>query len=104
MLRIRFTNSAEADLLELWLTIAEENLTAADDALDVIQATASLLGTQPEIGRARPELADGLRSLPTRTPYIIFYLPDEDGLLVVRVLHHARDIDAEYFSQVMARQ
>ncbi|OFZ67291.1 MAG: plasmid stabilization system [Betaproteobacteria bacterium RBG_16_56_24] len=98
MSRIRFTNSAEAYLLELWLTIAEENLNAADDALDVIQATASLLGTQPEMGRARPELADGLRSLPTRTPYIIFYVPDEDGLLVVRVLHHARDIDADYFS------
>jgi toxin ParE1/3/4 len=98
MPRIRFTHSAEIDLLELWVTIAEENLTAADEILDVIQATATLLGTQPEMGRARPELAEGLRSLPTRTPYLIFYLPDDDGLLVVRVLHHARDIDAEYFS------
>lgn len=98
MLRIRFTNSAETDLLELWLTIAEENLVAADESLDLIQATVSLLGAQPEMGRARPELADGLRSFPTRTPYIIFYVPDEDGLLVIRVLHHARDIDAEYFS------
>jgi len=98
MSRIRFTHSAETDLLELWVTIAEENLIAADEILDVIQATATLLGTQPEMGRARPELAEGLRSLPTRTPYLIFYLPDDDGLLVVRVLHHARDIDAEYFS------
>lgn len=98
MPRIRFTHSAETDLLELWVTIAEENLAAADEILDVIQATATLLGTQPEMGRARPELAEGLRSLPTRTPYLIFYLPDDDGLLVVRVLHHARDIDAEYFS------
>jgi toxin ParE1/3/4 len=98
MPRIRFTHSAEADLLELWVTIAEENLTAADEILDAIQAATTLLGTQPEMGRARPELADGLRSLPTRTPYLIFYLPDDDGLLVVRVLHHARDIDAEYFS------
>lgn len=98
MLRIRFTNSAETDLLELWLTIAEENIVAADESLDTIQATVSLLGTQPEMGRARSDLADGLRSFPTRTPYIIFYLPDTDGLLVVRVLHHARDIDAEYFS------
>lgn len=98
MPRIRFTNSAEADLLELWLTIAEENLVAADESLDTIQATVSLLGNQPEMGRARPELADGLRSFPTRTHYIIFYLPEADGLLVVRVLHHARDIDAEYFS------
>lgn len=98
MSRIRFTLSAETDLLELWVTIAEENLTAADETLDVIQATAMILGTQPEMGRARTELAKGLRSLPTRTPYLIFYLPDDDGLLVVRVLHHARDIDAEYFS------
>jgi len=98
MSRIRFTNSAEADLLELWLNIAEENPVAADESLDSIQATVSLLGTQPEMGRARPELADGLRSFPTRTPYIIFYVPDGDDLLVVRVLHHARDIDAEYFS------
>lgn len=98
MPRIRFTHSAETDLLELWVTIAEENPTAADEILDVIQATATLLGTQPEMGRARPEVAEGLRSLPTRTPYLIFYLPDDDGLLVVRVLHHARDIDVEYFS------
>lgn len=98
MLRVRLTHSAEADLLELWLYIAEENLVAADEALDSIQSTVSLLATQPEMGRARPELADELRSFPTRIPYIIFYLPGDDGLLVVRVLHHARDIDADYFS------
>ena len=59
MPRIRFTNSAETDLLELWLHIAEENLVAADESLDSIQVTVSLLATQPEMGRARPELADG---------------------------------------------
>lgn len=98
MSRIRYTNSAETDLLALWLAIAEDNLVAADESLDSIQSTVSLLATQPEMGRVRPELADGLRSFPTRTAYIIFYVPDEDGLLIVRVLHHARDIDAEYFS------
>ena len=98
MPRIRFTHAAEADLLELWLTIAEENPATADESLDSIQATVSLLGSQPEMGRARPELSDGLRSFPTRTPYLIFYLSKDDGLLVVRVLHHARDIGAEFFS------
>ena len=78
MPRIRFTSLAEADLLELWLTIAEENLVAADESLDTVQTTVALLGTQPEMGRARPELANGLRSFPMRTPYII-YLP-EDGV------------------------
>lgn len=98
MPRIRFTNAAETDLLELWMTIAEANLVAADESLDIIQATVALLDTQPEMGRTRPELADSLRSFPTRTSYIIFYFSDDDGLLVVRVLHHARDIDADYFS------
>jgi toxin ParE1/3/4 len=82
----------------LWLNIAEENQVAADESLDVIQAEVSLLATQPEMEIARPELADGLRSIPTRTPYIIFYVANEEGLLVVRVLHHSRDIDVEYFS------
>lgn len=95
---IRYSYSAETDLLELWLNIAEENPIAADETLDSIRSTVSLLTTQPEMGRARPELADGVRSFPTRTPYIIFYVPDQDGLLIIRILHHARDIDAGYFS------
>lgn len=94
---VRFANSAEADLIDLWLVIAEDNPTAADKVLDTIYATATLIGTQPEMGRARPELADGLRSFPTKTPYIIFYFPDADGVVVIRVLHHSRDIDTDYF-------
>lgn len=94
---VRFANSAQADLIDLWLVIAEDNPTAADKVLDTIYATATLISTQPEMGRARPELADGLRSFPTKTPYIIFYLPDADGVVVIRVLHHSRDIDTDYF-------
>lgn len=94
---VRFASSAEADLLDLWLVIAENNPTAADKVLDTIYGTAMLIGTQPEMGRARPELADGLRSFSTKMPYIIFYLPDSDGIIVIRVLHHARDIDAQLF-------
>lgn len=94
---VRFTDSAESDLVDLWLVIAEDNPKAADKIVDSIYATATLIGTQPEMGRARPELADELRSFPTKTPYIIFYLLDPDGVVVVRVLHHARDVDSDYF-------
>lgn len=94
---VHFASSAESDLLDLWLVIAEDNPTAADKVLDTIYGTATLIGTQPEMGRARPELADGLRSFPTKTPYIIFYFQEADEVIVVRVLHHARDIDTEYF-------
>lgn len=98
MSRIQFTHIAELDLLELWLTIAAENPVAADKSLDSIQATVVLLESQPEMGRERPELSYKLRSISTRTPYIIFYTSNDDGLLVVRVLHHARDIGTEFFS------
>jgi len=45
------------------------------------------------MGRARVELAPGVRSLPFGR-YVIFYLPLHDGIDVVRVLHSARDIEA----------
>jgi toxin ParE1/3/4 len=47
------------------------------------------------MGRARPELADQLRSHPFRR-YVIFYLPMKDGIDVVRVLHSARDVDTAF--------
>jgi toxin ParE1/3/4 len=49
---------------------------------------------QPEMGRRREELAAGLRSWPTSTPYILFYFAESDGITIARVLHHARDIPA----------
>ncbi len=47
------------------------------------------------MGRARQELADSMRSFPFGR-YVIFYVPLEDGIDVVRVLHSARDIDAVF--------
>lgn len=49
---------------------------------------------QPKKGRARDELATGLRSWPTSTPYLLFYFIDADGITIARVLHHARDVPA----------
>jgi plasmid stabilization system protein ParE len=43
----------------------------------------------------RNDLSPGIRSFPTQTRYILFYLPaaaGQEGITVVRVLHHARDI------------
>ena len=92
-----FAQSAQADLLEAWLFIAEDDLGAADRVLDSIETDAEMLATQPLMGRARPELADGVRSWPTSTAYILFYLVNEKGIAVIRVLHHARDIKRTLF-------
>jgi plasmid stabilization system protein ParE len=92
MSRVLFAQSAQADLLEAWLFIAEENMDAADGVIDSIDKEAQILALQPLMGRARPELDQEVRSWPTSTRYILFYVPDQDGIIVLRVLHHARDI------------
>ncbi|WP_226406166.1 type II toxin-antitoxin system RelE/ParE family toxin [Dechloromonas denitrificans] len=89
-----YTASAENDLLEAWLYVAEDSVTAADRMLDQIEAEAIRLLDQPLMGRERNELSSDMRSWPTSTPYILFYFPNEQGLVVARVLHHARDIPA----------
>jgi len=87
-----FTGSAQADLLEAWLYIAEDSLSAADRVLAAIERDAGVLLGQPLIGRARPELGQQVRSWPTSTPYILYYVNDESDIVVLRVLHHARDV------------
>ncbi|KXB29895.1 plasmid stabilization system [Dechloromonas denitrificans] len=79
-------------MLEAWLYVAEDSVTAADRMLDQIEAEAIRLLDQALMGRERNELSPGIRSWPTSTPYILFYFPNEQGVVVARVLHHARDI------------
>lgn len=81
-------------MLEAWLFVAEDSIVAADQLLDQIQADSRTLLLQPKMGRARDELAVGLRSWPTSTPYLLFYFVDDDGITIARVLHHARDVPA----------
>jgi addiction module RelE/StbE family toxin len=92
MHRLVFTERAQADLLEAWLFIAEDNPAAADKVLDTLEKEAKLLLVQPLMGRARPELGGAVRSWPSATPYVVFYEVDESELTVLRVLHHARDV------------
>jgi len=92
MPRLLFTQSAQSDLLEAWLFIAEDKPAAADGVLAAIEKEAKALLAQPLMGRARPELAEGVRSWPTSTRYILYYLVMPEGITVLRVLHHARDI------------
>ena len=86
---------AEADILEIWDYIADDSLAAADRWVDRLDVQFRLLAAQPMMGRARDELAPGVRSFPFGR-YVVFYVPLDDGIDVVRVLHGARDIDAVF--------
>jgi toxin ParE1/3/4 len=92
--KVRHSASAETDLLEAWLYVAEDSIEAADRIIDQLDNESRTLLMQPKMGRARDELAAGLRSWPTSTPYILFYFVDADGITIARILHHARDVPA----------
>ena len=89
---------AEADILEIWDYIAEDSIGAADDWVDRLDEQFKLLATQPKMGRTRDELAAEVRSFPFGR-YVIFYVPLDDGIDVIRVLHGSRDIDALFRDQ-----
>jgi plasmid stabilization system protein ParE len=97
MASVFFARSAQTDLMETWSFIAQQSFEAADHVMDVIEKEAQTLALQPLMGRARPELSAGIRCWPTSASYNLYYIPEESGVIVVRVLHHARDIQSRDF-------
>jgi toxin ParE1/3/4 len=82
--------------VELALYYGERSPSAAFKLLDRIEAAVRLLEEHPLMGRMRPELRQDLRSFPVR-PLVLFYLPQVDGIELVRVLHGSRDIGPDLF-------
>jgi len=84
--------SARIELAEIWSSIAINNPDAADQAIDRIVTGLDRLARFPFSGRARDELAAGLRSYFIRPRHTVFYRIRGERLEVVHVLHHARDL------------
>jgi toxin ParE1/3/4 len=96
---------AEEDIREIVLYIADDNPDAADAFRAALENARERLADLPEMGTIRhfgnPELIN-LRMLPVPKfkKYLIFYLNNDDGLEIVRVLHAARDIPSLFGEQV----
>lgn len=89
------TGKAKADLSAIWAYIAQNDPDAATKFLRKLDRSILTLSDSPEIGRSRSAdlLVPGLRSFPVDN-YIIFYHPNESGgVVIVRVLHAARDVE-----------
>ena len=83
---------AKSDLVEIWDYVADDSEARADAFVDMIDQKLLALASSPGMGRARDEIAEGLRSFPVGR-YVIFYRPIPEGVEIVRVLHGSRDID-----------
>jgi len=89
--KLRFTDQAERDLVEIGHFIARDNPANAARFIDALQERCRLLASHPHLGRAREELGPELRSL-SHGRYVIFYRAIEDGVVIIRFLHGARDL------------
>lgn len=80
---------AEADLIEIWLYIAEDSPVNADRFLDKLNDKAQKLA-ETDLGVERPELGEGMKSFPVDR-YVLNYRPIDNGAELVRVLVSSRD-------------
>jgi len=83
---------AEQDLVDIWLYIAEDQPTNADQFLERLEEHAERVAEFNDMGIDRPELASNLKSFPVDR-YILFYRQIENGIELVRVLHSSRDMN-----------
>jgi len=88
----RKTAQAEEDLILVWLYIAQDNPTAADHLLDIFEEKGWLLARNPELGQARPDIAEDLRYLPVGR-YLMLYRVISGGIELVRVVQGMRLLD-----------
>jgi toxin ParE1/3/4 len=93
MAHISRFRQAEEDMLAIAQYIAADNPTAAANWLDKNERTLALLASQPYLGEAVNHIRPGLRRI-SQGNYLLFYEPTDDGIILVRVLHGAREIES----------
>ena len=84
------------DLREIGLRISKDNPEAVERFFAAAEEAFELLKRFPEIGRLRSFSLPGIRSwiIPTFKSYIVFYLPTEEEVQVLAVVHGARDLSS----------
>ena len=91
MSQVIYSNKARQDLISIWSYIAEDSPYAADRLLDAINDKCILLGDNPDLGQARPDISPVIRYFPVKN-YLILYQKISHGVEIVRVLHGARNL------------
>jgi toxin ParE1/3/4 len=78
-------------LTDIWVHIAQDNPASADRVIFGLIAAEDRLAEFPELGRVRDDLRPGVRSWAVGA-YLVLYRLEPDGVLIVRILHGARDL------------
>ena len=93
MRKLLVSDAADADLVAISeYTTGEFGETQARRYRDQFKACFASLIDNPNLGRSADELAPGLRRI-RQQAHVVFYLPSDDAVLIVRVLHHGMDFE-----------
>ena len=91
MAAYRLSGKADADLEGIYeYTILNFGLAQARDYLNGLHERFARLAEQPMLGRSVSRLSSGLRRHAYRS-HVMFYLPQDGGVTIVRVLHRCMD-------------
>ena len=101
--RVFISKTAERDTEEIALHLSLDNAQAEAMFREALESMYARIGSAPDIGSTREYKNSklvGLRMFPIKgfENHLIFYQPTADSILVVRVLHGARDIVALFSS------
>ena len=90
------SREAISDLQEIWIYIANDNVTAADQLEADIYEACEMLARNPRLGHKRLDLTDEpVLFWPVQGQYLVIYQQGAERLQIVRILHGARDASAE---------
>ena len=86
-----FTPQAEIDLEEIGDYIALDNPKRAVTFIQEVRQHCERIASRPLGYMARPDLGDAIRTC-AHGNYLIVFEPYQDGALILRVLHSARNL------------
>jgi len=93
MAEVQLRPLAESDLLEIWSYLSQFSEDSANQLMIEFDQKFQLLSQTPYIGRLRPELqVENIRGLP-HGHYVIYYIPSDEIIDIMRILHSRRDVE-----------
>ena len=96
MVAYSLSSKAAADLDGIYeYTILTFGLPQARNYLLGLHECFQMLADNPLYGRSATELATNLRRLEYQS-HVVFYVPREQGVLIVRVLHQSMDVPGHF--------
>lgn len=91
MKAVLWSDPAREDLLALYEYIATDSPVNADRFIDKIEQRAKRLAASPTVGRPRPELGPGIRTVALGN-YLLLYRVVRGGVQIARVISAHRDL------------